>query len=122
MAVRAVAVALELGGHPRPRPDRKVVLDRAVRSTVPREDVVWPVAENAREDRRADERHQEQEDDEDAACNRGLVPAETAPDLLPVAAGTYLDLAELGAGLDRDRPRQPCAGRDNLALLISSHR
>ena len=50
------------------------------------EDVVRAVAQQARRDRRPDERHQEQEDDEADARDRELVAPEADPDELPVAA------------------------------------
>src|SRR5262249_20350943 len=67
---------------PRPRADRR---ERG-RVDAVREDVVRAVPEDPREQRAADERHEEQEEDEPDADDGQLVAAEADPDELPVAA------------------------------------
>ena len=103
-----------------PRPDREQILvDAAARD----EEVVRPVAEEVLGEPRADEGDEEQEDDEDAAHDRDLVALEPPPDLLPVAAGLDLDLAELGRIHPSDEPRRGrLAGDDELSLIVGGHR
>src|SRR5262249_34726589 len=104
-----------------------------------RVDVVRPVAENRGRNRGADERREDEPDDEDAARDRDPVAAEADPDLLPVAACTNLDVAEIRLELtgrvsdDRRRDsrrsrrqmfralgRRHCGGRILLKTAISS--
>ena len=95
--------------HGRPGPGRREVDDRV------RVDVVRPVAEDVRRKRRADERHEHDQDDHDPAGEGDAIAAEATPGLLPVASGADLlvrvsrpDLAR-DAGADSSCPGDECA-------------
>jgi hypothetical protein len=66
------------------------------------------VAQPLLRERRAGERDDEQEDDEDAARDRDLVAREPPPDLLPAAASLDLGLTEMAARLECDLGCETC--------------
>jgi hypothetical protein len=76
------------------------------------------MADQLRRDPGAREGGDEKQDDEDAARERGAVPTEPPPDLLPVAPCPDLELAELGARLRCDGSTKARVGRENLSRLL----
>ena len=77
------------------------------------------MAEEVRRDRRAGERDEDEQDDEDAARDRDLVALEADPDELPVApSADVFELAQLDAALGRRNGSQAGARAQNIRLPL----
>src|SRR5262249_32202861 len=94
----------------------------ALRVEAAREQVVRPVAEEVRGDRRTDEPDQDEQDDVDAGRDGELVAPEAQEHALPVTAGTNSTAgADLGVSLDRNGRGEACAGGNELWMLSGRH-
>jgi hypothetical protein len=82
--------------------------------------VVRAVTEDRLCHRRTDECGEHEQDDEDAARQRNAIAPQSAPHLLPVAAGANVfELSQLPVALDRDVGDESRAGGNVFLSLLS---